>query len=309
MSRASLGKAFDGQTHYPLPPWITLFSGVPKSGGALTAHVMNEGIPTMVSAAAFWRNGAFQSDFTCNLHEVRPLFLDSAGFTAMALWAKKGPQPGFAGVYPWTIDQYLELAVDLAPSLYSQPDACCEAEIASDRDQVEWRMKLTATALYATLEQVYVWQAEHAKSGDHPQNLIPPPVPIVQGRTPDDYLRALDMLMDVWSHFQPWLADPILIGVGSVCRRSLGGPEGLLPVVEALGQRLPEGCRLHLFGVKSSALDALRHLPFVASTDSMAWDLQARRSALSEGRSNTMDRRIRALDHWRAKQLSRLDAA
>ena len=34
-------------------------------------------------------------------------------------------------------------------------------------------------------------------------NLLKSPVPIIQGRTADDYLRSLDMLMQVWQRWEP----------------------------------------------------------------------------------------------------------
>jgi hypothetical protein len=97
---------------------------------------------------------------------------------------------------------------------------------------------------------------------------LAPPMPVLQGWTPAEYVQCADWL--------PILAWPALVGLGSVCRRALHGPDGILAILEAVDRILPPHTKLHLFGVKSSALDYLAHHPRVASVDSMAWDVSAR---------------------------------
>jgi len=85
------------------------------------------------------------------------------------------------------------------------------------------------------------------------------------------------------------------MGIGSVCRRHLHGPDGLLVILNKLDRELPAGVRLHLFGVKGDAIRHLRDLPRVQSVDSMAWDLAARRER--EGSSRIEDR-SEAMRRW-----------
>ena len=85
-----------------------------------------------------------------------------------------------------------------------------------------------------------------------------------------------------WLEFRGWrnlrcadrlpLIDwPDLVGLGSMCRRRTDG----------LDRVLPAPVRLHLFGVKSTAIAALPGRPRVASsTDSQAWDFAARKSRI-----------------------------
>lgn len=157
--------------------------------------------------------------------------LASAGFTAMQLWKAKGTQLGMAGVFPWTYAQYVELASMSGASWWSQPDLCCEPEIAANREEVDYRVRATATLLEGVLRIVYGWQNELARtcSPRTVASMLPPPVPVIQGWSPDDYLRSLDLLDKVWSRWQPWLAAPALMGVGSgAAGRS--GARGSVPV-------------------------------------------------------------------------------
>jgi len=93
-------------------------------------------------------------------------------------------------------------------------------------------------------------------------------MPILQGWTPQEYVTC--------AHWLPLHEWPDLVGIGSVCRRSLHGSTGLLAVLDAVDAVLPEHVRLHLFGVKSQALEVIAGHPRIASVDSMAWDMAAR---------------------------------
>lgn len=92
-------------------------------------------------------------------------------------------------------------------------------------------------------------------------------VPVLQGWEPVDYLRHAD-------YYERMLGRPLsrlpLVGLGSVCRRQHTG--GILEVAQKLHAR---GIRLHGFGVKLTGLPALA--PYLASSDSMAWSLNARK--------------------------------
>ncbi|BEU28061.1 hypothetical protein [Paraburkholderia sp. 22B1P] len=120
-----------------------------------------------------------------------------------------------------------------------------------------------------------------------------------KGWSVDDYRRSIDLMMQVWERWMPWLAPPALIGLGSVCRRHLTDPHhGLFAILEGLEGHLPPGTRCHLFGVKGPALDRVKMYDWVASVDSMAADFAARVKARKAGVSNTIAHRIREVDRW-----------
>ncbi|MBK6616537.1 MAG: hypothetical protein IPG27_21435 [Ottowia sp.] len=291
-----------GQMNAHLEDELVMRVGIPHKGGHLTFHAFQESFPAMVSASAFWhqQSNSFKIPEATNLSEL-DLALDSAGYTAMKLWQIKGKQNGMAGVFPWSYSQYIELAALLSPNWYSQPDLCCEHELASNQAEIDYRINATATLLEGSLRVIYAWQNELAKevSANTVANMIKPMVPVIQGWSASDYCRSLDLLMQVWERWQPWLAAPTLIGVGSVCRRSLTHrTHGLHAILAALEGRIPSGSRLHMFGVKGSCLKDLKMLDWVASADSMAYDMGARMKALKAGHSNSMEHRSTEMTEW-----------
>jgi hypothetical protein len=94
-----------------------------------------------------------------------------------------------------------------------------------------------------------------------------PIIPVVQGNSVTDYERCVALYdragVDLWSHS--------LVGVGSVCRlQSTAKAAAILAMLAETG--LP----LHGFGLK---LDGLRTCSdYLASADSLAWSMDARRS-------------------------------
>jgi len=278
--------------------------GIPHKGGRLTSHAFNQNYPVMVSANAFWdsKTETFKVPQYTNLTEL-DLAVDSAGYTAMRLWQAKGPQKGMAGIFPWGYEAYIQFATSVGASWWAQPDASCEPEISQNDEEVDFRIRATATLLEGVLQVLYAWQNQLARTCNARvvANMLPPPVPVIQGWKPEHYLRSLELLDAVWSRWEPWLAKPALIGVGSVCRRSVSHPKhGLLAVLAALEGQLPEGARIHLFGVKGTVLAHLRNTAWIASADSMAFDVGARRKAWQAGRSNTMEHRSAEMTRWMA---------
>jgi hypothetical protein len=92
-----------------------------------------------------------------------------------------------------------------------------------------------------------------------------------------------------------------------MCRRDIHGPEGLIAVVDHLDQILPIGVRLHAFGVKGTALPFL--LPFrhrIASIDSQAYGISARRAAHTARTPKTDEFVADHLERWVAGQQRRL---
>lgn len=283
--------------------------GVPKASGALLRAAQQLGAPLLLSAGALYdkatnslrepQTGLFESD---------DVALDSAGFVA---WRH------YHG-YPWPLGEYVGIGIYYPWAWWSAPDACCEPEIASNRDEVHHRIRWTAGALRSCLRTV---EQERQESADlsaklaAANNLPDPgsvytvrdPMPILQGWTSDDYLLSArwteTVLHEAGRHW------PALVGVGSVCRRQIHGPTGLMAVVETLDQTLPPHVKLHLFGVKSGAVELLRGLgDRIASVDSQAWDMAARKEAHATGASCTTAHRVKHMTAWWRRQQVRLKA-
>jgi hypothetical protein len=248
--------------------------GIPEVSGRFLIEAKKEDYKIMVSASRFWKRkrGAFAKPG--RRLEGLDVFLDSAGFTAMRHW----------GGFPWTTDQYLDLVSQGAWTHWSQMDLCCEPEIAKNEKEVMERVDGTARLLYELCDK--------AK-----QRGIPPPLPVLQGWTPRHYRRSAELAGSILRG--SW---PDLVGVGSVCRRDVHGPSGVLSIVDELDTILPRNVRIHLFGVKSQALATLQGCDRVHSTDSMAWDLRVRWQCRKTGERYNMDKRIEGLHQWVAQQ-------
>lgn len=308
------------QIIHPADRQIQVRIGVPKATGAVFAAAPG---PILLSAGALWDPGTERFRAPPAALWGRDVALDSGGFVAMMMH----------GGYRWSVAQYVELVVrgrslaarageedaDIgglgAPwSWWSAMDYCCEPEIAKDRREVERRMALTVERYVDCLNELGRWREE----GD---TQTPDPMPILQGRTPDDYVRSAAALAQAIDDAHPcscpcpsgdpdcaapWHRThaglPEIVGVGSVCRRSLRGDDGILRVVGALDQALPAHVRLHLFGVKSSALAALAGHPRIASVDSQAWGTAARTQAVQTGTACTNAMKIESMTHWAASQ-------
>lgn len=299
-----------GQKNANLHAEQIMRAGIPSISGKLNFHAFDKEYKCMVSANAFWNTtkNEFHIPYASDLFET-DFALDSAGYTAMKMWQDKGPQSGMAGIFPWTFQQYIELVSIVKPSWWSQPDLCCEPEIAKNQSEIDFRVNATATLLEGTLRVLYDWQNKLSASWDTMSiaNCLYPPVPIIQGWSADDYLRSLDLLQEVWRRWEPWLDAPLLIGLGSVCRRDLTHPEhGLFAILAALEGKIPKGAKLHLFGVKGSALSKIKMMDWVASVDSMAYDYTSRVNAYRDGVSNTIAHRSMHMDKWMHAATSRM---
>ncbi|MEX3937499.1 hypothetical protein AB4Y32_38195 [Paraburkholderia phymatum] len=219
----------------------------------------------------------------------------------MKLFQSKGQQSGIAGVYPWTMEQFVELVSFSGAAWVAQPDLCCEPELAVDQQAIDYRVNATATLLEGMLRVVYAWQEQLARTmnANAVQNMVRIPVPVAQGWSVGDYRRSIDLMMHVWERWMPWISPPALIGLGSVCRRHVTDPHhGLLAILEGLEGHLPLGAKLHLFGVKGQALERVKMYDWVASVDSMAADFAARMKARQAGVSNTIANRTAEMNRW-----------
>jgi hypothetical protein len=273
---------------------VQVILGLPYlSGGALTSTARGLGAPVLLSANSFsrWRDeGPVPPGWEFNRLErsiraargddsaptpaqsrrrvkewqgwnlaqmrhaggLREIHLDSAGFHAQAAW----------GGYPWTPEAYVHgLCAAFPWTRFSSMDLCVEEEVAGDRIEVRERVAKTV-ALNRTC---------HRLSCD--LGIEDRLMPVIQGSLPEDYLRCYDSLSST-------IGDERIIGVGSMCRRQTTGEDGIVAVVEALHRELPPGVRLHLFGLKSDAAEAVADLDGrIASIDSQAYGVTARKQA------------------------------
>ena len=258
--------------------------GLPTPGGKLLAAARHRGYPVLLSANAFARRiplrlpwgGTFRHFRLPDPHQFdgMDVALDSAGFMAATQYRE----------FQWTVEQYMDLVAAYPWTWWAAMDYCCEPEVANDRPERLLRMAATVLLYRQCLN------AARARG-------LSPPVPVIQGWTPTEYRQSIR-----WLNLDPW---PSLVGVGSVCRRAVEGPNGILEIVEALDKALPAGVRLHLFGMNRAALAPLANHPRVASTDSMAWDAHARRQRPT-GRDVAF--RIQCMERWMRRQNWRLNA-
>jgi hypothetical protein len=220
-----------------------------------------------------WRLGQLQ-----NARGLSGLCLDSAGFVATARY----------GGFPWSLSDYVSLAAAYPFQWWASADYCVEAEIARDRDEVFDRLSRTIRA-----NRDCRILGEDAGIADRL-------MPVIQGRRPSDYERCVDAL---WGSAPPRRIDRCRKHVPARYSRTGRPDRGHRPS----RSDLPAGVLLHAFGVKGTALPFL--LPFahrVASIDSQAYGVGARRAALKAGISKT-DRVVADyMEQWLAGQYHRL---
>lgn len=93
-------------------------------------------------------------------------------------------------------------------------------------------------------------------------------IPVLQGYAPQTYV---DHIRQYGDRLKPGM----WVGVGSVCKRN-GDPEAIEEVLLAIKAERSD-LRLHLFGVKTTALRSKLIRDMAYTADSMAWSFAARR--------------------------------
>jgi hypothetical protein len=175
--------------------------------------------------------------------------LDSGGFSELAehgTWAH-GPTP----------DQYVvrvrRYATEIGRLAWAAPqDWMCEPFILAKTGLTVVEHQARTVANYLLLRDL---------ASDLPF------APVLQGWTPADYLRCVD----TYTAAGVDLAAAPLVALGSVCRRQ-GTSEAEAIIVALRGVGIT---RLHGFAVKTLGLARYGHL--LASADSLAWSVAARR--------------------------------
>lgn len=254
--------------------------GLPMAAGSLPIECEKINAPALISANSMWdrKRGRFR-DPGMAIGEL-DIALDSAGFVAMTHYGK----------YLWSVEDYVELAGLHSWTWWAQMDFCCEPEIAGDQYAIDARVWASAYNLAYCRKVAKVWR----ESGAY---WLQDPMPVLQGWAPKDYLRCVQLYNDVLAN--TW---PPLVGIGSVCRRSVHGPDGLLEIVDRLCAALPPHVGFHLFGVKGSSLPKLSRR--VVSIDSAAWQYRARMIALENREPCTIALKAETMKRWHQKQLS-----
>lgn len=287
---------------------VDVLLGLPYlSNGPLLAKAKELKAPVLVSANSFSRwtdegytyrqhaNGRVMKEKRWagwnlstlpNAAGLPELHLDSAGFVAAVTY----------GGLPWSPEDYIfGLCAQYPWTRFSSLDLCVEAEIASNRFEVEERIAKTIN-----LNRICARLSRDAGIEDRL-------MPVIQGDTVDDYLRCFDALHGT-------IGDERIIGVGSMCRRKVAGPTGIVSIVEALDRHLPAGVKLHLFGLKSDGAECVAELDQrIASIDSQAYGFRARMIAHEKkqvdpsfSKSNAFVAEV--MGEWYAKQVARMAA-
>lgn len=259
---------------------VTVRVGIPIPGGSLVAAARDQGYPVLFSANAFVfpypkgheRAGEFRRFKVPDPEQFRGLdaALDSAGFVAAVKY----------GDYRWSLEDYVDLAQSHDWTFWSSMDYCVEPQVSRDRPLRILRIAATAQMLMLL-------------NNEADRRSMKRPMPVLQGWDADEYLLCAE-----WLPLEKW---PDLVGIGSVCRRHLNGPDGILSIVDKLDQALPPHVKFHMFGVKSSALAPLVNHPRIASMDSMAWDFGAR---MERRTGRDMAFRIEKMRQWAEGQMA-----
>lgn len=263
---------------------IEIVVGLPSlSNGPLLDRARDMQVPVLVSANAFsrWRTrdgcrawSGWRTGTLANAKGLASVDLDSAGFVLAV--KERG--------IPWTVEDYIRLAGAFPFRRFASLDLCVEPEIAHDRDEVLDRIART----------IQLNRACHVRAVD--AGIAHAFMPVLQGRRPEDYLRSWDGI----AHF---VGPGRVVGVGSLCRRHVGGPEGLVAVIDRLDRTLPPDVRLHGFGVKGTVLSLLASFgDRVASIDSQAYGIAARREAYAAGRPKTGRLVAAHMQRWTVRQ-------
>jgi hypothetical protein len=267
---------------------IEIILGLPHlSRGALLERAKALQAPVLISANCMsrwqdrkgWREWAgWRLGTLANATGLASLDLDSAGFVSTRAY----------GGFPWTVDDYIDLAASWPFRRFASLDYCTEQEIARDREEVLDRISRTIRSNRDCM----------ARAAD--RDISERFMPVIQGRTPSDYERCLDAL---W----PMLTPGRVIGVGSMCRREVGGRQGIVAVFEHLDRVLAPGVKLHGFGIKGTALPYLVALAHrITSIDSQAYGTAARQDALKRGVPKTDKLVADHLERWFHVQHARL---
>jgi len=199
----------------------------------------------MFTAGHFWSNKGFRN-FTPPI-EHNNLFCDSGAFQLFGRYSD----------FPFTPEQYLEFINSLSPDFFATMDYPCEPFI---REKIHSSVK---DCIDKTIENT-------AKIIDIPS--CSSFVPVLQGWNEDDYVQCIEDFKS-----RGLLTD--YMAVGTLCRR--GDNKKILSILRTIKRNLPQGCKLHGFGVKISLLKIAETYNLLESCDSAAWVSRVRAGELT----------------------------
>jgi hypothetical protein len=209
-------------------------------------------------------------------------------------------------IAPWALDSggFTELAMHGAWLTTPAQYVAEVRRLSSEIGRMAWAAPQDWMCEPAMLEKTGLTVSEHQRRSV--ANLLElrsrapdlPWVPVLQGWSLGDYWRHADAYQAAGVDLE---AEP-LVGVGSVCRRQSGTRAGAIFRTLAAS-----GLSLHGFGVKVSGLAA--HSAWLASADSMAWSMNARKHPPIDGHTHkNCANCIVWATSWRAELLERIGA-
>jgi hypothetical protein len=184
-----------------------------------------------------------------------PVVIDSGGFSELSMYGWwRTPEP----VYASAVERYVEA---LGTVVWAAPqDWMCEPEMIANTGLDVRQHQARTVGNYLRLRESW----PHL-----------PFIPVLQGWTMADYWHCVEMYESAGVRLDRL---PV-VGVGSVCRRQNSS------FAERLFRELhASGISCHGFGVKITGL--ARYGQYIASSDSLAWSYDARRSAPIVGHSH-----------------------
>ncbi len=182
--------------------------------------------------------------------------LDSGGFSELSLFGgwRTTPEEYTAAVIRYDT-QIGQLSWAAQQDMMTEPEMMARTGLSLEEHQRR------TVANFVELQRLWTQMAD--KRAESPW------VPVLQGQTPDDYLRCWDMFGDRGID----LSQCFLVGIGSVCRRQHS--DEVRDILDAILDRDP-GIPLHLFGVKT--LGMAKYGDKSTSCDSLAWSFNARKN-------------------------------
>lgn len=190
----------------------------------------NHNIPLMSNVAYRWSESkdTFLEPYDYDTHHV----IDSGGYNIQKNY----------GEYPWTVQQYHNLLKKVDIDWAAVMDYACEERF-DDLHSVQKRMQKTVdnTIKHICLNPSY--------------NLLP----VLQGRSIEDYIDSYDMLRDHGIECNH-------VGLGTVCR--ISSSQEIEETEKAIRDKCKNVEKIHGFGVK---IDAFKMDTTFDSADSNAW--------------------------------------
>jgi len=256
------------------PGWVSLrllaaFGTIAVSMSALVTWLRRTDVPLMVSHRQLAGRRTFP-------RALGPWVLDSGAYSELSL---HGAWEASADEYAAAVRRYAE---EVGGLVWAAPqDWLCIPSI------------LARTGLTVAEHQARTVRSFVELDGRGPF------IPVLQGDTPDDYLRCAD----AYERAGVDLGARPLVGLGSIVRRAHEAP-----TVDLIRELHARGYRLHGFGIKRRAIGVGGYL--FDSGDSHAWSYRARRmdGPLPGCTHRSCNNCLRFALLWREETLRRLES-